>query len=78
MKENANLEELENFKMKLEEAKMTREELEKCTFNTLLTLYGNIVILISKSMTKYSKEITYPAQIIQDLIYCELKDRCAQ
>ncbi|MBY6773679.1 hypothetical protein FDC64_11360 [Clostridium botulinum] len=67
--------ELENFKEGLKIFTDKCKYLNKQSLESLLLLYGNIAILMDKSIKEYSKEIAYPCQELQDYIYKEINKR---
>lgn len=67
--------ELQNFKEGLKIFTDKCKYLNKQSLENLLSLYGNIAILIDKSIKEYSKEIGYPCQELQNFIKKEINRR---
>lgn len=66
---------LENLKEGLKSNIERGSKLEERSLQDLLTTYGNLEVLVNKSIREYSNEIAYPAQSLQNKIYHELNKR---
>lgn len=66
---------LDNLKEGLNSNIERCSKLEEHSLQDLLTTYGNLEVLVNKSIREYSNEIAYPAQILQNKIYDELNKR---
>lgn len=67
--------ELENLKNGLSNFSESCDNIENASLEGLMNLYGNISVLIDKSMAKYFSEIACPAQSLQFRIMEELEKR---
>lgn len=66
---------LKNYQTGLKNFARRCENVKNESLDNLLTLHGNLAVLIDKSMSKYSNEIAYAAQDLQKNIRAELQNR---